>query len=165
MLLPMDISRSTPEQLIIEDTPWLLGIGILAVILTLAPFGVSLLLQGAWFGLLYTVVVCGVGMAVFAAFVRRVQLILDRPANTITLRTRSLFGMTQVQHDLHDLSGAILETTTGGKGTILYRPSLILDSGMSAGTHPIIASHQNSAAPKHIVDTINTWLDPAGASL
>lgn len=159
MVLPMDITRNTPDQLIIDDTPWLLGAVVIGVILTFASSGVSLILNGVWAGLVLIVVICCVGLAIFAAFIRRVQLILDRPAGTITLRTKTLFGLTEMIHDLPDLSRATLEVTIGGKGGKLYRPSLILDQGMSVGTHPIIPTYVNSSGPKRMVDAINIWLN------
>jgi len=163
MILPMKITRDTPDQLIVDNTPWLLGIAISSSILVFAGIGVFLISQGNWAGLIFFVLGCCFGIAGFAAFVRRTQLILNRPANTATLRTRTLFGLTQTEHKLSNLIRAKLESTSSTKGTTLYRPTLILE-GMSAGPHPIIPSYTNTKMPDEMVKAINGWLTASQSS-
>jgi len=158
MVLPMKVTRNTPQQLIIANSPWLIGLLLTGFILIFVAVGLFLLSEGVWAGLVFAVFGGGIGFGAFAAFVRRVQLILDRPSDTITLRARSLFGYSEVQHKLSSLSRADLESTTSSKGTTLYRPTLILDQGMSAGAHPIIQAFTNTSGPGRVVDAINNWL-------
>ena len=158
MVLPMKVTRDTPQQLIIANSPWLIGIFLIGFILIFVAVGLLLLSEGIWAGLLFSLVGGGLGFGAFAAFVRRVQLILDRPSDTITIRVRSLFGFSEVQHSLSNLSRAVLETTTSSKGNTLYRPTLILDKGMSAGSHPVVHAYANTTGPRRMVDAINSWL-------
>lgn len=159
MVLPMKVTRNTPEQLIIADTPWLIGSFLIGFILIFVAIGLFLISESVWAGMLFALAGGGIGFGAFAAFVRRVQLILDRPSDTITLRARSLFGFSEIQHSLSNLSRAVLETTTSSKGSTLYRPTLILDSGMSTGTHPIVNAYTNTTGPRRTVTAINTWLE------
>lgn len=155
----MKVTRNTPEQLIVADNPWIIGALLIAFILVFVAIGVGLILNGEWFGLLFAGIGGGLGFAAFAAFVRRVQVILDRPTDTILIRSRSLFGYKQVQHDLSNLSRAVLESTSSSDGGTLYRPALVLDKGMSTGTHPIVEAYTNTRGPRRLVDAINSWLD------
>jgi len=158
MIPPMKVTRNTPDQLIVADTPWLIAIMLVFFILIFSGVGLFLIAEGVWAGLMFVIVGAGMGVPAFAIFVRRVQLIFDRPAQAITQRTRSMFAYQEVQHELANLSHAILETTIGSKGTVLYRPTLVLDAGMSAGNMPIVEVYTNTSAPKRMVDAINTWL-------
>ncbi len=154
----MKVTRNTPDQLIIADTPWLIAIMLVFFILIFCGVGLFLIAEGVWAGLMFVIVGGGMGFAAFAIFVGRVQLIFDRPTQAFTQRTRSMFAYREVQHKLANLSHAILETTTGSKGTIFYRPTLVLDAGMSAGNMPIVEVYTNTSGPKHMVDAINAWL-------
>ncbi len=159
MVLPMKITRNTPEQLIIDIIPWLSGITISAFILIFAGTGLFLISQSIWAGLILFLVACCFGIALFAVFVHRTQLILNRPSNTVTLRTRTLFGLTQIEDDLTNLSCASLDSIITAKGSTLYRPSLVLE-GMNAGSHPIMASYSHTSVPDKMVKAINAWLAP-----
>jgi len=90
MVLPMKVTRNTPQQLIIANSPWLIGLLLTGFILIFVAVGLFLLSEGVWAGLVFAVFGGGIGFGAFAAFVRRVQLILDRPSDTITLRARSV---------------------------------------------------------------------------
>ncbi len=158
MVWSMKVTRNTPDQLIIDDIPWLIGIFLIVFTLIFVTIGLFLLSEVLLFGLAFGLIGGGVGFGAFTAFVRRVQLILNRPLDSITIRTRSLFGYCEVRHDLSSLSRAVLETTTSSKGATLYRPTLMLDKGMSAGAHPIVTSYTNTGGPRRMVDAINRWL-------
>lgn len=164
----MKITRSTPEQLILADTPWLIGIMLALFILVFTGAGLGMLSQCGdqfWPGLLFTLFGGGLGAAAFCAFVRRVQVILDRPGGSIVIRRQSVFGYSEVEHRLADLSHAELEATTSrseGRTRTLYRPVLVLDSGMSAGRHPVVEAFTNTRGPQRLVDAVNAWL-PASA--
>ncbi len=158
MVLPMKVARNTPDQLIIAHTPWLIGFFLIIFILIFVAVGLFTMSETLIGGLFFALMGGGIGFAAFAAFVRRIQLVLDRPSDTITIRTRSLFGFKEVQHALSSLSHAVLESTTSSKGNTLYRPTLILDQGMSAGPHPLTNAYTNATGPGLVVDAINTWL-------
>jgi hypothetical protein len=87
-------------------------------------------------------------------FVRRVQVIFDRPNNTITFRARNMRGYSEIVHMLSDLSHAKKE------GHDTARCVLVFDKGMSQGDHPITQYSTSGPAPKQITDAINAWLKP-----
>ncbi|MFT7593134.1 MAG: hypothetical protein ACI8R4_000446 [Paracoccaceae bacterium] len=155
----MKVTRNTPDQLIVADTPWLIGLMMIFFIMVFVGAGMAMVLSGDMLGLLFIIVGGGLGIGAFAAFVRRVQVILDRPTDSITIRARTLFGYSEVRHKLSSLSRAVLQSTTSSKGNTLHRPALVLDQGMSAGDHPIVKTYANTGGAAHIVKAVNTWLD------
>lgn len=157
----MKVTRNTPDQLIVADNPWLIGVMLIFFILIFVGAGMAVMLQGEMLGLIFALGGGGGGLAAFGAFVRRVQVILDRPSDSITIRVRSLLGFSEVRHKLSDLSEVILESTTSSKGSTLYRPTMVLNKGMSAGTHPIVNTYANTGGAAHIVKAVNGWLDAA----
>lgn len=160
----MKVTRNSPDQLILSNTPWFIGISLAVFILAFVGPGLFLMSEGGegiWFGLFFAVFGGGMGVAAFCVFVRRVQIILDRDKNSVVIRRQSVFGYEAVEHDLSNLSHAELESTVSrsDKGTsTLYRPVLVLDKGMSAGHHPIVEAFSNGGGAKHLVDAVNAWL-------
>ncbi|WP_424977764.1 hypothetical protein [Leisingera sp. S232] len=160
----MKITRNTPEQLILSDTPWLFGIMLVLFILAFVGAGFGLASAGGeniFFGLFFALMGGGMGFAGLCIFVRRVQVILDRPGGSIVIRRQSIFGYSKVEHRLADLSHAEVESTTSrssGRTRMLYRPVLILDGGMSAGRHPVVEAYTNGRGPQRLSDAINAWL-------
>ncbi|UWQ75023.1 hypothetical protein [Leisingera sp. M658] len=167
----MKITRNTPEQLILADTPWLIGIMLVFFILSFAGAGLGMLSQGGdliWPGLIFTLAGGGMGALAFCLFVRRVQVILDRSGGSIVIRRQSVFGYSQAEHRLADLSHAEVESTTSrseGRTRTLYRPVLVLDGGMRAGRHPVVAAYTNGRGPQRLADAINAWLPAAPATV
>lgn len=148
----MKVTRRTDRRLIVEDQPWLISLLLGGCFLgTLA---------GAFFALMAGEVFLGLFFAVFSAFTllfvmlftRRVQLIFDRGAGTITMRTRSFKGYREVVHPFEDFSHAICE------GYDTRRCVLVFKSGMSAGHHPVTGYLTNGPGPQRITDAINDWL-------
>lgn len=164
----MKITRNTPGQLILADTPWFIGIALTLFILAFVGAGLGAASTGGeslWFGLGFAAMGGGMGFAAFCLFVRRVQVILDRPGGRIVIRRQSVFGYSQVEHHLADLSHAEVESTTSrsqGRSRTLYRPVLVLDSGMSAGRHPVAEAYTNGRGPHRLAEAINAWLPAAG---
>ncbi len=160
----MKITRNTPEQLILAGNPWFIGISLILFILVFAGAGLGAASTGGenlWFGLFFALAGGGMGFAAFCLFVRRVQVILDRPGGSVVIRRQSVFGYSQVEHRLADLSHAEVESTTSrreGRTRTLYRPVLVLDSGMSAGRHPVVEAYTNGGGPQRLSDAINAWL-------
>lgn len=160
----MKVTRNTPNQLILSDTPWFIGITLVFFILIFVSLGIFLATEGGeaiLFGLIFALGGGGLGFGAFCAFVRRVQVILDRDKNSITIRRQSVFGYEQVEHVLSNLSHAETESTTSrsDNGTsTLYRPILILDEGMSAGRHPIVEAYSSGRGAHRLVDAVNDWL-------
>jgi hypothetical protein len=157
----MKVTRDTPDQLILANTPWLLGGGLIFFIMAFVAPGLLIMYDGVWQGAIFALAGGGMGFIAFAVFVRRTQLILDLPSDSVTMRWRTVFGFKEVRHTLSNLARAELESTQSSKGGTLYRPVLILSQGMSAGTHPIIPSYTNTKGPRRLVDAVNGWLSNA----
>ncbi|EEE37921.1 hypothetical protein RKLH11_1760 [Rhodobacteraceae bacterium KLH11] len=160
----MKVTRDTPDQLILSDTPWFIGITLVFFILIFVGLGLFLMTDGGeaiLFGLIFGLGGGGLGFGAFCAFVRRVQVIFDRSADSILIRRQSVFGYETVAHVLSNLSHAELESTTSrrnGNTSTLYRPILVLDKGMSAGRHPIVEAFSSGAGSRRLVDAVNNWL-------
>ncbi len=160
----MKVTRKTPDQLILSNTPWLIGIMLVVFILCFVGAGLFMATEGGegiFFGIFFALVGGGLGFGAFCVFVRRVQVILDRRTNSIVIRRQSIFGYYTVKHDLSNLSYAEVETTTSSrKGTSskMHRPVLILEKGMSAGRHPIVEAYVSGGGAQRMVDAVNVWL-------
>ncbi|MEP2717560.1 hypothetical protein [Pseudophaeobacter sp.] len=164
----MRIIRDTPEQMIIANKPWLIGIMLTLFILVFIGAGI-LVATGeegdVWFGILFGGLGGGIGIAAFCAFVRRVQIIFDRPSGTITIRRQSVFGYNSEDHPLEHLSHVEIEQTTtrqNGHNSTLYRPTLVLEAAASAPNGetriPIVAAYTNGVGPNRIAKAVNSWL-------
>lgn len=160
----MKVTRNSSNQLILSDTPWFIGIMLVFFILAFVGAGLFLASEGGegiLFGIFYALFGGGMGFGAFCAFVRRVQVILDRKEDRIMIRRQSVFGYETVEHVLSNLSHAEIESTISrsDKGSsTLYRPVLILDKGMSAGRHPIVEAFSNGRGAHRLVDAVNNWL-------
>ena len=158
MLPGMHVSRNTRDQLIIVDTPWVIGVLLILFVLVFVGPGLLLVANGLWQGWIFALAGGGMGVIALGVFVRRMQLILDRPSGTITIRRRSIFGFSEITHELSNLSKVKIETTTGSNGRRHFRPTLVLNQGMSAGDHPIVQAYTNSGSSQRVADAVNDWL-------
>ena len=153
----MKVTRNTPNQLIVEDRPFLITL-LLGFILFASSAGALDAFSYGEFGvglmLLFTTAF--VGLCIFL-FVRRVQLIFDRKKNTLTFRSRNLARYQEIVHKLDELSHAV---TRGGD---TQRSVLIFNKGMSKGEHPVTKYSTSGPAPKRITDAINAWLKDSAA--
>jgi hypothetical protein len=156
----MKIIRNTPEQLILENRPVWLAVGV--TLFSLIFFAIGLLTLGDNPGNAVVFMVAGLGMGLIfnMVFVRRSQLILDAPRNLVELRRRSWFGYKSWTWELHYLDHAIVEGSYA-KDTNTSRACLVIGGGMDAGTHPITIVSSSGRGAKLAADTINAWLDSA----
>ncbi len=160
----MKVTRNTPDQLILSNTPWLIGIMLAIFILCFVGAGLFMATEGGegiLFGLFFALCGGGLGFGAFCVFVRRVQVVLDRRKNSILIRRQSVFGYDAVEHELSSLSHAEVETTTStrdGTTSKMHRPVLILEKGMSAGRHPIVEAYVSGRGAQRMADAVNDWL-------
>lgn len=161
----MKITRNTEQQLILEKTS--LGVGAMLIVMMVASVGMGAVFIGIGISsgtMLFTIMgalvpvvsitVCGLALRMF---VERLQLIFDRAAGTITLRTRKLKGDTEVIHDLATFAGAKLERHFSHDRKSTSRIVLLISGGMSAGEHPVSNTFTSGWGPKKSVATINDW--------
>lgn len=157
----MQVIEETPDRLVIESRPWVLGGVLILGILILLALAMALWSESAWLTL-------GFGLAAlllcvcFAVFVRRLLVIFDRSAGMLVIRARSLSGQTERTLSLGDILRAEVETTrssststNGSRSTsVTHRPVLVTRSGPVPLTQ--IASSGDGAAV--IVAAMNRWL-------
>jgi hypothetical protein len=150
----MKVARNTDQILIIEDRPVL--VTALLGFFFLASFAgaVSGWIASEWLVALVLTFATAFITLCIRLFVRRIQVIFDRPNNTITFRARNMRGYSEIVHLLSDLSHAKKE------GHDTARCVLVFDKGMSQGDHPITQYSTSGLAPKQITDAINAWLKP-----
>jgi hypothetical protein len=157
----MKIVRNTPQQLIIANKPWLIGIALILFILAFVGAGLLVATQEPLFGIPFALFGGGIGSACFVAFVRRVQVILDCTSNLITIRTQSLYAYSEETHPLSQLNKAVLETTVSsmnnGNASTMYRPALDIGGSL----HPIVVSYTNTRGPARLVNAVNKWIKAA----
>lgn len=153
----MKIRTNTPELLIVEDRPWLLGVMLGGFILLFVAIGLSMLSSGemaGWFVLLFG---GGMGVVAFMAFVRRVQAVFHRSEGWVEIRRANVLRRQTVRHELHEVSRAVVQELSGKDGPT-RRVALIFDDGPSAGTHPLRLAYTNYGNPQGVADAINAWL-------
>lgn len=157
----MKITRDSPDQLIIAYIPWVMSLLLAGFILIFAGVGLSLLFDGELVGLVFGVFGAGIGGICFVVFVRRVQVIFDRPKQTFTLRRRSVFGYKENTRALGDVDHAILEHSTNSDGQRLDRPTVVMKRGKGDLRVPIVTAYSNIGGSGDIVQAINRWLADA----
>ena len=154
----MKVTRDTPDQLILEESPWLLGIGMVGFILAFVGPGLFLVMSGEWMGLFFAAIGGGLGFMALAVFVQRIQLIFDRGAGTLTIRRATILRYGQETFPLPDVLGVELESRIGGKGRQMKRAALVLSARTGRTLHPITEVWTNGAGPGRTVAAIADWL-------
>jgi hypothetical protein len=155
----MKVTRETPDQLIVEEVPWGIAIGLVLFILFFAAVGLFLLSEGVWMGLIFLLGGGGLGFGALWAFVRRVQLILDRVSGAITLRERTLFGMTEERHPLAELQGAEVAQRTSRNREGRTRRTARVELLMGAHRLPLTEVYSSGRHHLRVARAINDWLD------
>ena len=154
----MKITRHTPDQLILDHTPWMFGI-LFGVIILASTICIAILPFNGYPEGFFAVPFLIVGTLLFKGFVRRDQVIFDRTSGTVTLRHRTLTSYRSDTIDLADVESAELDVKqhrqSGGNGTIdVYCPALRVDGTL----RPLRNLYSNLGRHRETVDTINQWL-------
>lgn len=152
------VSR-TPDQLILANKPWLLGLSMIVLILIFVGLGLFLMTSGDIVpGILFALIGGGGGAIAFMAAARRTQLVLDVATDTVTLRTRSVLGFTEKQYRLSDVDAAFLEAPQNSDSKGMFRPVLAMKDGTEPAQVPVLLAYISGRGPKRATDTINDWL-------
>lgn len=158
----MKVVTDTPDLLIVEERPVLLGIALGLFILIFVGIGLVMLSQGEiWGGLAFACIGGGLGFGAFWAFVRRVQVVFHRPEAYVEFRRRNLFGGSRTRHRLDEIDRAELEESRSSEGNMLWRVALVIERGQSVGHHPITLAYSNGSGHRTTAEAINRWLDAA----
>ena len=156
----MKIRRNSPDLLIVEDRPWLIGILIILFILVFVGAGLFLVIDGEWLGLPFALIGGGLGLGAFWAFVRRVQVVFHRPEGWIEIRRANVFRRLKNRYDLDGVERAVVQTSRSDNSDV-YRVALIIEAGGVTGTKPLTLAYSNIGDHRGIADTINAWLAEA----
>ncbi|MCI2400693.1 hypothetical protein [Aliiroseovarius subalbicans] len=156
----MKISSQTPDQLILDHKPWILGTAMIAMFVVFFGIGIGMLLASdeALIGVIF-VIASLAPLALLVFVVTRVQVIFDRPSNTITFRRRNFRSYTTDELPLSNVTEAFIEEHTNysndSGNTTSYRPVLRLANG---GVHPLLKVYTNMGRQGFLVDHVNHWL-------
>ena len=156
----MKVTRNLPQQLIVEDRPWLVSLLLVGIALVFAGAALATLSSGEPIIAFFLGLGAFMGVLALFLFTRRVQIIFDRPSDSVTIRRRSMRGTTEVKHKLSNLGEAVVETMSGD-GADTYRVSLVLTDGMSAGRHPVTGYYVSGKSAPRLAQEINAWLNAA----
>jgi len=158
----MRITHNSPDHLILDRRPWILGAALIVLILTGLGMGMNLLMkgtpEGAFFLFGSTILVF-----IFYLFVRRIQVVFDRPGRYVEIRRKSLFDSSAERHMIHEVSEATIQTFTSDDGDLLYRIALVIPQGQSQGTHPITEVYYDGWDAHGVANRVNDWLNSATA--
>ncbi|WP_299845860.1 hypothetical protein [uncultured Roseovarius sp.] len=162
----MKIKKNTPELLIAGETPWFLAIMLLFFTLTFAAIGLLTLTQH-WAGLIFLFVGGGLGVGAMCVFVERLQLILDARAETLTLRSRTMFRYTETVLPLKDVLRAETETGHSNSRNGVNSPQslsrvtfIIRDGSGTDGTTilPLTSVMSTGKGAATVTHAANEWL-------
>jgi len=154
----MQVIRQNPDQLILENRPWLIGSFLIVFIIAFVAGGLAAISVGeVIMGFAFVILGGGAGLLSFVLFVRRVQVTFDRPGSSIRFRRKSVFGSSDVTHDLKHLDRAVVESSYSGDSGATHRCAIILSGGMSAGVHPLTMAYSSGPGAQRAADAINTW--------
>ena len=163
----MKIKRENDTQLILDYAPWFMS--LVMVFMVVAAVGMGLVFVGVGIdsgmaiftimGVVAPLFSIGLVIIVMRVFVKRVQVIFDRDAGTITFQTRTMRGYSEVVHDLANLEHAVLKQSRDSEGRTLSKAVIVLSGGMSAGEHPLTNVATNGNGPRNAVNAINRWID------
>ncbi|GKY88250.1 hypothetical protein [Sinisalibacter aestuarii] len=159
----MKVTTDTPDLLIVEDRPLLIGIMLSLFILVFVGVGLSVTLSGEPLGLIFAIVGGGLGLFAFWAFVQRVQAVFHKPGAWVELRRRTIFGGTTVRHALDEIDRAEIEESRSSDSASTYRVVLVIEAGQSLGRHPVTEAYSSGAGHHRAAEAINRWLDAARA--
>lgn len=159
----MKITTQTPDLLIVEDRPVVLALLLSGFTLVFVGIGLSILSGGDWPGALLALSGGGMGTGAFALFVRRAQLVLNRPEGYVEFRRKSVRGLARTRYPLDAVTHAELETSSGGTSSPTYRIAIVIPEGEYAGAHPVTMVYSSSPGHRRAMEAINDWLGSDGS--
>lgn len=158
----MQVRETTPQRLILEDRPLVLGIILALAILFPLLLALATFRDAPWLGFAMALMAALFGAA-FVAFVRRVIVILDRDAGAVVIRTKSVLGQSEATHPLAAISHASVETTVsrstssnGRRSTTSQTHRTVLHIGDKVV--PLTEVYSSGDGAERIAGAINDWL-------
>lgn len=154
----MKVTTQTADLLVIDDIPWLIGLSLIAMILTFVGAGIAMLASGNWVGLVFAIAApafIGLALVIFA---RRTQLVINGREGWLEIRERSFVGFNKVRHSLGEVERAVVEQSEGSDSSDSFRVTLIIPEGQSAGRHPVTDVYTSGDGAERAARAINHWL-------
>ncbi len=152
----MKVTRDTPDQLILEDVPVVLGIGLFLFLMAFVLPGGLLMVFGEWvIGLFFVVFGGGLALLAIVAFVQRRQVILDRASGTLTIRSANILNRDQQVHPLSEVSGAEVRVRPGSQSVFA---AIVIPDGEARGVYPLGATSARGSDPAMMAQRVNRWL-------
>ncbi len=153
----MKIVTDTPQLLVLDDRPWILGIGMGAGVLAFVYAALQEVWDGNWGGLGFLLGAVAF-LGAMAVFVRRTQVVANAAEGWIELRSRTILGYTAVRHQIGEVERAIVETQRGDDSDT-HRVTLIIPEGESAGRHPVTPVYSSGDGAHLAAKALNVWLN------
>ncbi|WP_424944294.1 hypothetical protein [Aliiroseovarius crassostreae] len=154
----MKVTQNTPDLLVLDHVPWLMGVGMIFMIVTFLGIGIFLILDETWPGLIFAAFSL-VPLLFLVKFTARVQVIFDRPGDLVTLRRRDFMGFSEDHVPLSSIDHAKIERQesrdSDGDRSVTYRPVLTLYNG---DIRPLIRIYSNLRGMDRMVEEVNGWL-------
>lgn len=163
----MKVLEQSPDRLVIEENPVLLGCILAIAILIPAAIGLTMLASGSLQGLWMLGVAAFLGIP-FVVFLRRVRVILDRSAGTVIIRTASLLGQSEQQLDIADIRKVEVETSvnrsasSNGRRSTSYTHRVVLH--LPDRVVPLTEVFSGGDGAEKAAEAIRAWLglQPSG---
>ncbi|MDV7142508.1 hypothetical protein R3X27_07410 [Tropicimonas sp. TH_r6] len=154
----MKITRQTHSQLVLDYRPWPLTIGLALFILFFAGAGITMLMRGDPFGLVYIFGGGGIGLLCMLVFVERLQLILNRQSGNVRMRRRTLRGYHEDVQPLRSLLGARVELSQSRGREPSSRLVLVFDSPTGPMARPLAGVSVTGSGVGPAAQAVNDWL-------
>lgn len=162
----MKISKNTPDLMVIDDRPWLLGLLLIGFIAIFASIGATMLYDGLLGGIIMFLI-AGVIFAGFYFLVERTQLVLDASAGKLEIRKKSMRRMKRDKYALKNLRRTTVSTRTSsnssGGSTKTSRLVLVFIDGNGETGTPLTAAYTSGGAAERISPVVNAWLEAANS--
>ncbi|MGC1495797.1 MAG: hypothetical protein WA790_08310 [Sulfitobacter sp.] len=153
----MKVTRNTPDQLIVENNPIWLAVFVSSFALIFIVAGIFTVQSETFVGVAFIIGGLVIGSVFNIVFIRRTQVILDRPRNLVELRRKSLLGFKRRTWELGHLERADVQTSRSDDSDT-HRAVLVFSDGMDAGIHPITVVYTSGSGADRAASAINSWL-------
>lgn len=158
----MRVLEISPQRLVLEDRPMVLGIILAVVIVLLAFLALVTARESGWIALALTLM-AALFAGAFVLFVRKVTVIFDREVGVVVIASKSVMGQKESSRPLSDLARASVETSisrstssNGGRATTSRTHRTVLHFGDE--TVPLTLVFSGGDRADRAARAINDWL-------
>jgi hypothetical protein len=153
----MRIKVETPDELVLESQPWLIGLVMIVLILGTVGVGLNVILvEGDWQGVFLILGGITTGGLCFAFLVERTQIWADRRTDTLAYRRKTVFRKTEERIPLSSVLAADVESRRGKNGSVNRLTIMVRDGGV--GRIAIGSVWVSGGGPRRAARAINRWL-------